>query len=120
MIVCVGHFRRYVLINYFRHDRTSGEGCLFDVHRAVQFIAELSFDKENPVTINDLKNDKFTTKLPMNSFNSKQSVQSIIQYWDMFGEIPIPSNELREEVINKHEKHFKKLSSTEKEFFMHC
>ncbi len=92
----------------------------FETHRANQYIQEISLDKENPVTINDLKDKSAKNKLPLGHVRSNRAIKSLIKFWDMFGNLPKPSLELKQSIIDKHNQFIRELTQEEKEFVINC
>jgi hypothetical protein len=96
--------------------------CYFyiDIHRLNTYIREMSLDDNAPVEIPDLKIKSNIHKLSPHVIKSNSALDFIVEYWEAFSGILPPTKEIRQNVIEKHNKLYRKLTDDETDFFLKC
>lgn len=91
-----------------------------DAHRMNEFIKGFSLDKNCPVGISDLKKQDNINKIKKSIVKSEFALESLINFWDTFGNLKSPGLAFRQNVINKYNEYFGVLTDEEHDFFLNC
>jgi len=90
-----------------------------EAQRSNMFLKEIAAMKNISISINDLK-DKNKQKQIKDLIHNEEYIKNLINFWEMFGNSPAPSINLKKVIIEKYEKYYKPLAEIEKNFIIEC